>query len=144
MTNPVFHIVLQHHTGDCSIAALASLLCVSYDEVLIVASRLDENVLKNGLDAEETCKVIVAFGKSAQYWANPEDVDLSEAQGILGVKPKGRGRQIGHVVVLSNGLIFDPAEKISVVWDAELFLQHYKMNLVDFIEIMDPSTKETA
>ncbi len=142
MSTPIFHIVLQRHKSDCAVAALASLLCCTYEEVLIAAAGVDPRVLAKGLDVDEIRRVLTAFGKQATYWPDASAVDLTDAQGILGVKPRGRGRYTEHAVVLSDGLVFDPAARVSVVWEVEFYLDHYAMKPVDLIEIVDEMTKE--
>lgn len=120
---PIFSFVLQRTRWDCGVACLASYLCQPYEEVLRVASTTIKGI-EHGLTAKEMIRVAKKF--DVELRRRVRGIDLDESQGILGFRI-GQG---GHVVVLSNGLIFDPDES-GMVWDAETYVRHYKKIKVD-------------
>lgn len=134
----VFHIVLQRGKRDCLVACLASLLGLPYEETLIAAGRTDQRVWVRGLSPKEAIRVAKRLGTVLVYKDPPNEDELDEAQGILGITvlDEETGVQMSHSVVLSNGLIFDPQEGGSV-WDASDYLQYYGATTVDFLQEQD-------
>ena len=126
---PIFHTVRQRSTSDCAVACLASFLGRSYEEVLIAAALLTPEILYRGMETEDMIATASQF--SVQLVLKLPPIDVDEDSGILGIRV--RGQKDEHAVVLSNGLIYDPAT--GNVWDAEIYLQHPpKARVVDLLE----------
>jgi len=127
---PIFHTVRQRSTNDCAVAALASFLGRSYEEVLIAAALLTPEILYRGMENADMIGTARQFGICLLPKAPP--IDIEEDSGILGVKVKGVKDE--HALVLSNGLIYDPST--GNVWDAEIYLNNPpKARIVDLLEL---------
>lgn len=116
--NPVIRIIVQRGDGDCGIASLASYLGMNYEDVLAaaVASTKDYKLHKNGMYNIQIVRIAKFLGITLhrrKRW------DYEESCGILSLDMPGES---GHVVVLKNGLIFDPAD--GCCWQPEAFLAH--------------------
>lgn len=111
---PVIRLIPQRHEADCGVAVLATYLCVSYEEALIVVGRKEPAVLSVGLWMSEIVRAAKQLGVTLK---RKPAADLDEDEGILVVtSPRWRH---DHLVVLKNGLIFDTD---AMVWEAETYL----------------------
>jgi hypothetical protein len=101
-------------------------LNLPYEEVLVVAARIQPRVLKNGLYTVEAILIADAFGRTLNKKLK---VDLEEDTGILMIKMPGGE----HAVYLNSGLIFAP-EDGGEIWDAETYLRACKAKVLHLLE----------
>lgn len=128
---PIFTIQPKRHKGDCAVSALASLLNVKYEEVLVAAAKMDNLVLVNGLNTKEMIRLAAAFGKRLELQFS-DDIDYMST-GILGIAWKETWSE--HALLMSHGLVFDPDD--GEVWMVEGYLRRYKAKVIDFLELED-------
>jgi hypothetical protein len=117
---PLFTFCTQKHEGDCSISALAMALGLSYEAVLVVASRIIPDILVRGVMLDEIQVIARQFNRE---YAIKEKVDLAKDTGIVVVRYKKKTDE--HVVFLTRGLIFEPTGA-GDVWDAAQYVKRYK------------------
>lgn len=129
---PIFIVVTQKAHGDCAVAALACLLQVPYEEVLVVAAQIVPLVLGRGLDGDEMVKIARRFGRVLEEREGSE-IDYKHATGILGARLKHNSEGEEHAVVLSRGLVFDPED--GKVWAVRDYLRAYQARDVDLLEL---------
>ena len=104
MGDKLFHQLHRQRTKrDCGVATLATLIGRSYEEVLIAAVSISPNVLKKGLFSTDLQRIasmfeIVLIRRTGEF-------DIDEHNGILELCFPNKRE---HLVVLMNGLIFDP------------------------------------
>lgn len=110
------HIVVQRTDSDCTIAVLAMLTGLSYEDVLIAAARLTP--CENGMYLTQVQKVAEELGvdlaakKVGRY-------DPEASRGILHVSK----RKQYHVVILDRGRII---ETDGSLWDYDVYLASSK------------------
>lgn len=124
----LFRIINQRGKHDCGVAALATLLGRTYEEILISAGRISPNVLKKGLYSSDLVRIAAEFNTSLSR--KVQKIDLDEHSGILGLRYPTKRE---HFVYLTNGLVFDPQDE-NVVWDAYLYVKKFKIKVVDLLE----------
>lgn len=131
----LFHCVRQReHHADCAIATLACLLYpVTYEEVLVAATKLVPHVLTKGLLNDEIIRVAALFGKTLEE-RGYDEIDFRKMTGILGAKMAATGED-EHAVVLARGLVFDPGT--GDVWAAREYLRARKATDIDLLELDD-------
>jgi hypothetical protein len=128
---PLFRMTGQKNAADCVVASLAMALGLPYEEVLVVASRLQPKVLKRGLYTIEAQLIADEFGRS--LLKRKLKIDIDEDTGVLMIKMRcGRGFT-EHAVFLTNGLVFAP-ESDGEVWDAETYLKFNKARVLHLLE----------
>lgn len=103
----------QRRGHDCGVAALASLLGTTYEDMYVAAVAASPSfVERNGLSVAEMLKMAKAFGRPLKR-VDFRRVDLDEHVGVLGVNwAKSEWKRhgaTGHWVVLRCGTIIDPA-----------------------------------
>lgn len=103
---PVFFVIQQRGSGDCTIAALAILLGSTYEDVLEAAGQVARKPHRRGMWTTQIIKVAAALGATL---VRKQKFNLEEDAGILCV-----GGVVPHVVVLRDGLLIDPAD--GCVW----------------------------
>lgn len=97
---------------DCAIAAIATYLNQTYEDVLRVVSEVDKkNKGKKGLFPAQLRKVCAHFG-----------VNVKKSRGLHILDEYGLLWMPGHVAVIRNGLLFDADGSI---WDVEDYLKHH-------------------
>ena len=122
---PFLCVVPQRHKTDCSVACLAMLLGVSYEEALL-ALRLPR-VLTRGVMMRQ---VLIAAKRLGQPLTFQRKFDLDTDTGILGVRSPEWPHE--HLVVLKDGLIFDTD---CSVWDWDVFLKIYKATALSLLTL---------
>lgn len=129
---PLFRLTGMKHNGDCVVAAIAMALNIPYEEVLVVASRIQPHVLMRGLYTVEAQLIADAFGRSLMKKLKP---DVEEDAGILMLKmgSKEWRRFAEHAVFLTNGLVFAP-ECGGEIWDVEAYLSANKSTVLHLLE----------
>lgn len=131
---PIFTIVTKRASGDCAVAALATLLQVSYEEVLVAAVNVQPLVLKTGLNNDEIIAVAKLFGRTLEERTG-EEIDYRRSTGMLGAKLSINKGADEHAVVLCQGLVFDVED--GEVWRAREYLKRYKAKHIDLLELED-------
>jgi len=129
----IFITTHKRHKGDCAVAALATLLRVPYEEMLVAAAKVQPLVLVRGLHNDEIIEVAAAFGRVLVEESGTE-LDL-KATGILGGKLASNTGEDEHAVVVSGGILFDPDD--GEVWRVKDYIKHYGMTEVDMLELED-------
>ena len=135
MTEPILIVSTMHHRGDCAVSALATILRVPYEEVLVVAGHFMPTVLVDGLDNDDMIKIASRFGR-ALVERTKEEIDFKGAVGILGAHLKGQPEGDEHAVVLSHGLVFDPDSK-GEIWRVRDWIRHFGATDLDLLELED-------
>lgn len=122
---PFLCVVPQRHKTDCSVACLAMLLGVSYEEALL-AMRVPQ-VLTRGVQMSHVRCAATRLGHHLRF---QRQYDLDTDTGILGVRsPKWPNE---HLVVLKDGLIFDTDAS---VWDWDVYLKIYKATALSLLTL---------
>lgn len=109
---PIIRVIAQRHIGDCSVACLAMLLQVSYEEALLAFE--PKRVITKGAYVSA---VKTAARRLKRTLRQRRKFDLEEDTGILVITFTDGGPR--HVVVLKEGLIIDTD---STVWDADMYM----------------------
>lgn len=110
---PILRMVPQRFNGDCAICALAMYLGRAYEDVLAAAGARSRRPHHAGLFRRQITATAKALGTpliAARSW------DLETTSGILHLEHRAGA----HVVVLAEGLIFDPDG--GVVWSPDVYL----------------------
>lgn len=103
----------QRRSHDCGVAALASFLGTTYEDMYVAAVAASDHFMRGqGLTIPNMIRMAEAFGRTLRplHWRK---VDVDEHTGILGVnwhrsQWKRHGAQ-GHWVILRAGTIIDPS-----------------------------------
>lgn len=135
MLEPILIISTQRHRGDCAVAALATVLRVPYEEVLVIAAHLVPTVLVDGLDNDDMIKIAQKFGRQL-IERTGEEIDYRHAVGILGAHLKDQLEGDEHAVVLSHGLIFDPDSR-GEIWRVRDWIRFFEASEIDLLELED-------
>ena len=135
MTEPILIVSTMHHRGDCAVSALATILRVPYEEVLVVAARRYPTVLVDGLVNEDMIWIAKMFGRILVERTG-EEIDYRKAIGILGAHLKEQPEEDEHAVVLSHGLVFDPDSK-GEIWRVRDWIRHFGATDLDLLELED-------
>jgi len=102
----------QRRSNDCGVAALASFIGTSYEDMYVAAVASSPTFLaKQGLSIPDMITMAAGFGRRLQR-LDYRRVDISEHIGILGVNwHKSQWKRhgaTGHWVILREGTIIDP------------------------------------
>ena len=117
---PIVRFVGQReaHLGDCTIAAFAMCVGLSYSEALVTIARVVPRVLEDGASWHQVKTAAKRAGVGLVEKKRFDLDDLDEGGGILGVRlPDGDE----HAVYFKRGLIFDGGTQS--VWDADVYLR---------------------
>ena len=133
---PIVRFVSQResHLGDCTIAAFAMCLGLTYSEALVAIARVAPHVLREGADWRDLKRAGRAFGVAFVKKARFDLDDLDEEAGILGVR-FANGNE--HAVYFKRGLIFDGQS--SAVWDADVYLRVTRVTVTTMLVRTDVS-----
>lgn len=120
--------VMQRGTADCAIAALAMLSGRPYREVSEAAMAISPVVHRSGLWNTELGKIARAIGfRLRPVRKISTDPDTT---GLLVLKR--RTNSDGHVVVLFQGVVVDPAS--GLIWDLDTYLEHGRWSVRSLLE----------
>ncbi len=122
---PFLQVVPQRHKTDCSVACLAMLLGVSYEEALLALAV--PHVVKRGVMVRQ---VLVAARRLGHPLRFQRQFDLDTDTGILGVRSAKWPQE--HLVVLKDGLIFDTD---ATVWDQDCFMAAYDAKAISLLTL---------
>lgn len=103
----------QRRGNDCGVAALASFIGTSYEDVFVAAVATSQSFMhRQGLSIPDMITMAAAFGRTLTR-VHYRQVDLEEHIGILGVNwhrsAWKRHGATGHWVILRAGTIIDPS-----------------------------------
>lgn len=127
---PLVQFVEQHdgNLGDCTVAAFAMCLGLTYSQALVAIAALVPDVLKTGANWPELKAVARTLGVALKKKKEFDLDDLEEGSGILGVEfPDG----VQHAVFFKRGLIFDGETK--GVWDADVYIHVEKVRVLSML-----------
>jgi len=127
---PIVRIVGQReeHLGDCTIAAFAMCVGVSYSEALVAIAHVSPRVLREGATWAELKRAARVFGVRFVEKTGCDLDDLEESGGMLGVQ-FSNGEE--HAVYFKRGLIFDGRSQ--AVWDADVYLAVNKVKVLTML-----------
>jgi ABC-type bacteriocin/lantibiotic exporter with double-glycine peptidase domain len=127
-------LVLQRASGDCGIAALASLIEQSYEDVYVATAAVDKKARgRNGIHLGALCDIAKRLGVQL---APKRRYSLEEDEGLLVVTwAPGSRHEVGcaHLVALGHGVIVDPAD--GVVLPADEYLVREQATPGSFLEL---------
>lgn len=106
---PPYMVRLVRQSGmesDCVVAALASLLGLTYNDALIHCATVNPDVLTHGMNWKDTRKAAKRAGVAMRVLKSGR-FDLSEATGLLCVRRKKGRTTEEHAVLLWAGRICD-------------------------------------
>jgi hypothetical protein len=110
---PILRVVTQRHGSDCSVAALAMVCHVTYEEALLAVGINDPSVLTSGLYMSAIQKAAKAIGVSLR---RTRKFNLSTDRGILYVSFGKKSHS--HVLVLQAGILVDTD---GAIWQPEIY-----------------------
>lgn len=103
--------------GDCTVAALAMALGVSYEQALVYMARVQPSVLKTGCSWREVRRAAKHHGATLVERRKFSLEEDSEDAGILNVQFNDGTH---HAVYFKHGLIFDG--RTNAAWEADVYL----------------------
>lgn len=121
-------LVPQRHDADCTVAALAMLLSVSYEEALLVMN--DPRVLAEGAYLTQIVTAADYFGvtlRKLTRW------NVTTHEGIARVNYKKDSAR-PHVVVVRRGLLFDTNQE---VWTPDVYLAEQRATFGTLLQIVE-------
>lgn len=127
---PIVRFVGQReaHLGDCTIAAFAMCVGVSYSEALVAIARVAPKVLREGANWRDLKRAATTFDVEFVERKRFDLDDLDEGGGMLGVKFRDG---VEHAVFFKRGLIFDGLSQS--VWDADVYLRVNKVTVLTML-----------
>lgn len=129
---PIVRFVAQReeHLGDCTIAAFAMCLGLSYSEALVTIAAVVPRVLGQGASWGELKRAAKRRGVVLIEKKEFDLDDVDEECGILGVQfPGAEGMQ--HAVYFLRGLIFDG--RTESIWDADVYVRVQKVRALTML-----------
>lgn len=125
-------LVLQRANGDCGVAALATLIEQSYEDVYLASARVDKKARgKSGI----CFPALIAIGKILGVSFLLKRRYADEDEGLLAVtwqKPHSHPFD-AHLVAVAYGVIADPAD--GVILPADEYLARYRATAGSFLEL---------
>jgi hypothetical protein len=108
----------EQHLGDCTIAAFAMCVGVTYSEALVAIAAVEPRVLTLGATWRQLKRAATPFGVTFVEKKRFDLNDLEEGGGILGVQFSNGDE---HAVYFQRGQIYDGRSQ--AVWDADVYLR---------------------
>lgn len=128
-------LVLQRAIGDCAIAAIATLIEQSYEDVFVEAAKVDKKWRgRSGVHLAAIGRIGKQLGILLRVKRGP--VLWDDDEGLLVVTwTKGSCHEvgIGHLVALAHGVIADPAD--GTVLPPDEYLAREKATPGSFLEL---------
>lgn len=118
-------VVLQRHRMDCSVACLAMLFGLPYEDVLVAFAH---HVIKQGATIRQT-QAAAKFLQRKLVWSRKLG-DLETDTGVL-VVSSAQWRH-DHMVVLKDGLIIDTD---ATIWDQDVFFAVYEATPISILRL---------
>lgn len=125
-------LVLQRAAGDCGIAALATLIEQSYEDVYVASAKVDRKARgRSGICFPALMSIGKILGVSFLLKRGHADED----EGLLAVTwtPPHDHPYDAHLVALGYGVIADPAD--GIVLPADEYLVRYRARAGSFLEL---------
>jgi hypothetical protein len=118
---PVIRIVRHRTENTCVAAALASLLGVTYEQVIAVGAQVDPQHWQWGWSIGETEEIARRLGRPLR---RRRTYDLDEDTGLLSLTMRPRG----HLALLVDGRIYsmDELDGSVGVWRPDVYLAYHK------------------
>jgi ABC-type bacteriocin/lantibiotic exporters, contain an N-terminal double-glycine peptidase domain len=127
-------LVLQRALGDCGLAALATLIEQSYEDVYVATAAVDKKARgRNGIHLGALCDVAKRLGVLLRLKRHR---NLDEDEGLLVVTWAADSRhEVGtpHLVAVGHGVIVDPAD--GTVLPVDDYLTREKATAGSFLEL---------
>lgn len=127
-------LVLQRASGDCGIAALATLIEQSYEDVYVASAKVDHKTRgRNGIHMAMLIRMAALVGAKLRH--KRTGVNLDDDEGLLAVTwqpPHGHPFD-AHLVALGYGVIADPAD--GIVLPVDDYLARYRATAGTFLEL---------
>lgn len=101
-------LVLQRGLGDCAVAAVATLLELTYEDVFLEASKLDADY--HGRNGMHLARIIQLGKKLGVIFQVKRPWDLESDEGLLVVRWKRKRKDKLHLVAIAHGVIVDPMD----------------------------------
>lgn len=117
MECPIIRVIPQRYDGDCSVACLAMLLGVPYENALVAAAQVAPNVCMTGMWIKHLEAAALLLGYKLR---RRRRFDIETDTGILVV---GYPKRLKHVVVLREGLVI---ETDGCIWESELYMKQHQ------------------
>ena len=126
---PIVHFVGQREEHpDCTIAAFAMCLGLSYSEALGTIAAIAPKVLQEGASWQQLKRAAGTRSVALVVKKTGFDSTTWTGGGILGVKfPNG----IEHAVYFKRGLVFDGETRS--VWDADVYVRVNKVTVLTML-----------
>jgi hypothetical protein len=122
----------EEHLGDCTIAAFAMCLGLTYSEALVAVAAIEPRVLTIGATWAQLKRAATGRGVALVEKKRFDLNDLEEGGGILGVEfPQRVQHGVEHAVYFKRGLIFDGRSQS--VWDADVYLRVYDLTVLTML-----------
>lgn len=124
---PFLKVIPQRHQGDCTVACLAMLLGISYEDSLLAFASAE--IMTSGAYVRA---IIVAARHFNRTLRRRRKFDIETDSGILVITSKEW--KVDHVVILKDGLIIDTD---STIWDADIYFAVNKARGVGLLTLED-------
>lgn len=118
MAIPALQIIAQRYHSDCSVACLAMICGVGYEEAL---GAFRHNVCVDGASIGQIQRAATRLKTPLTYTKPPADLD--DVTGILDLQ-MGRKHHT-HVVVAHRGFIIDVDPEHASLWDYDVYMAAY-------------------
>lgn len=129
-------LVLQRTPGDCGIAALATLIEQTYEDVYVATARVDRKTRgRSGIHLGALVAVAHRLGVRLRL-KRKRILNLEEDEGLLVVTwAPGSRHEVGiaHLVAVGHGVVVDPAD--GVVLPADEYLAREGATAGSFLEV---------
>lgn len=121
---PFTHAIPQRGNGDCTIASLAMLLGVSYEDALTEAVAVSHRPHRRGLYIKHIIETAARLHATLTY---RRSINYDEDEGVLVGSILDKRHRVGHAVMLRWGVIIDPAGEhanVPTIWEPDAYLVH--------------------
>ncbi|MEO8680285.1 MAG: hypothetical protein ABI665_14640 [Vicinamibacterales bacterium] len=118
----------ETHLSDCTIAAFAMCLGLTYSESLVAIAAVAPKVLTAGASWGQLQRAAAVRGCALVVKKTCDVNDVEEGSGILGVEWKNGD---AHAVFFKRGLIFDG--RTQCVWEADVYLSVQRVKVTTML-----------
>lgn len=125
MQLPTLQIIPQRHSHDCSVACLAMICRISYEEALMA---FRHNVCTDGASIRQIQRAAARLGRTL-LWSRRVS-SLENETGILCVR--SQKWPCDHLVVFKEEQIVDTD---ATLWDADVFMSAYEAKPISFLRL---------
>jgi len=121
MEAPILRVITQRHQSDCSVACLAMVCGVSYENALVAVAGDAPDVCVTGVYTQHLRNAARRLGFRLR---TQRRVYLDSDTGILNVRRDDWEHT--HLVVLKSGLIVDTD---ATIWDADVYVEANRIDV---------------